>query len=128
MELTESIRSGGPTQGAQSIPGLLEVQHRNGVSVLRLLCGRIHLPNQYGPLLQTLAKLPDQSEVLLDLSQVRTLNSTAWGGLWLAASRLTLHVAAMSPACQSTFASWGFAARIAAYDTAAAFWQQHGTE
>ncbi len=128
LELMETIHAGGQTPSPQSIPELLDVQRHGSVTVLRLLTGRIHLPNQYGPLLQSLAKLPDSSEVLLDLSLVRTLNSTAWGGLWLAGGRLTMHVAGMSQACQSTFASWGFAARITAYSDAAAFWQQRGTE
>lgn len=96
---------------------------REGVLVLQPQFARIHLPRQAAPLLEALRALPDGSPVLLDLTQVRTINSTTWGALWVEADRLDIHAACLGAACQGTFHSWGFAARITPHDAVDAFWQ-----
>jgi len=127
-ELAGQIRAGGPRGMQNAVPGLLELRREGDVHLLQVLAPRIHLPHQYAPLLRELAALPDGSVALLDLSTVRTLNSTTWGGIWLAAGRLSLHVAGMGPACRSTFETWGFSARITAHDSPEAFWRSRSRE
>lgn len=126
-ELTAQIGNGGPAKQPER-GELLEISLQDQVIVLRALAARVHLPHQYAPLLQALAELPDGSEVLLDLEKVRTLNSTAWGGIWLAAGRLCLHVAAMSAACHSTYTIWGFAARMTEHASQEDFWRSRAKE
>ncbi len=91
------------------------------VTILRVLAPRVHLPKHYQPLVDALDALPEGVHAVLDLSVVRTLNSSTWGALQAAAKRLHLAVFGMSGSTRTTFYSWGFDAYITAYADEASY-------
>ncbi|WP_028573218.1 Hpt domain-containing protein [Desulfonatronum lacustre] len=90
----------------------LMVEHGEDNVLIRLLLPRIHLPGHSEPLLAALRQLPKGQRVVLDLSKVRTMNSTTWGAIFAASQILDISVTGLTGACRTTFYAWGFEQRI----------------
>ncbi len=115
---------GGPADGKKEGPAQgVTVENCGDVAVIRVRLARVHLPKQYGPIIEALETMPGDRRTLLDLEGVRTLNSTTWGAVRVAADRLHISVCGLSQACQATFYSWGFNEVMQAYATEADFWE-----
>jgi chemotaxis protein histidine kinase CheA len=99
-------------------------EEREGVAWLRVRLPRLHLPSQYGLLVRALERAGPGQELVLDLSEVRTLSSTAWGEIWQAGQARPLAVVGMSLTVQATFLAWGLDRHIRAYPDEASFWSR----
>jgi chemotaxis protein histidine kinase CheA len=101
----------------------LVVEHKQGVTFIRVRMPRVHLPGQYTPIVEAIAARESGSSVVLDLAGVRTLNSTTWGAVRHHADRLDLAVVGMGPACNATFYAWQFNRFIPAFSSEEEYWR-----
>lgn len=90
----------------------LMIEHEKDNILIRLLMPRVHLPGHSESLLGFLRQLPKGQRVVLDLSKVRTMNSTTWGAIFAASQILDISVTGLNGACRTTFYAWGFEQRI----------------
>lgn len=124
-EILEQIQGAGrKTASGDNGSGGISVDTVDGVTVISIREKRVHLPRQYQPVLDTLSSLEKGTPVLIDISGVRTLNSTTWGAIRTAADHCRIAVAGMGPACRSVFFSWEFDRYIDNYPTAEDFWRK----
>ena len=134
FSLLELAREGRGAEGSGHL-GLLEemenwgapresgvsVEQAGAATVLRVIYPRVHLPSQWTDIERALGGMQAGAEVGVDLTRVRTLNSTAWGLLLEAGRRCRLSVFGLMPANRSIFYAWGFNAVIRDFEDEAAW-------
>lgn len=101
----------------------IDIIRKKDVCFIKINMKRVHLPSQYEPIINIFDKLKNGENVVLDLSQVRTINSTAWGAIWVAGERMNISVVGLSESCKATFLAWGFDGHINSFKTEADFWK-----
>lgn len=91
------------------------VSNRDGVTVILVKDPRVHLDPQFKPIISAILSVEPGDRILLDLSEVLTFGSTAWGAV--ASMGTTFKVAAcnLSAAAKQTLYGWGFDSTIAVY-------------
>lgn len=110
-----------PAQGSA-----LETEQRNGRLWVKINLPRIHLPSHYQRVADFFATT-NAEDIVLDLSNVRTIGSTAWGAIWRAAEKKRLTVLGMNEACRLVFFRWNFDRLIDYYPDRPSFDQDHRT-
>lgn len=108
-------RMGSPKKAADKEP--VSIEKRDGLTLIHIRIPRVHLPSHYKMLVETLDGLDRDSEVLLDMTGVRTLNSTAWGAIRASVDRLRVAVAGLQSACRATFYAWKFDDYISVFES-----------
>lgn len=106
LELLVGASGPGKT-GPGETRDMVEVSERDGVTLIRVMARRVHLKPQREALERAVAAVPEGSRVLLDLSGVLTVGSSAWERLAAQAEKRDVAVAGMSYDCRSVFCSWG---------------------
>lgn len=88
--------------------GKIIVENKNNIYFIRISMARIHLPGQYQLLIDAFKTLELNKEVVLDLSGVRSIGSTAWGAMWESSRKLKISIIGMNKTCKIIFFAWGF--------------------
>lgn len=110
--------SGPAKAGPGEVRDALEISDCQGVTVIRVKARRMHLKPQREALARAVAALPEGARVLLDLSAVLTVGSSAWETLAAQAEKRDVAVAGMSYDCRSVFYAWGLDRVLRAYPRA----------
>ena len=111
--ITEASSSG---QAEETISGAgVDVQVKDGVTVIRVLDPRVHHEEQYKPIISAILYVAPGDSILLDLAEVLTFGSTAWGTVASMGTTFKIAACNMSSDTKQTLYTWGFDATIAAY-------------
>ncbi len=111
--ITEAASTG---QAEATIAGAgVDVEVRNEVTILRVKDPRVHLDNQYKPIMSAIMMVEPGDKILLDLSQVLTFGSTAWGAVASMGTTFKIATCGLTPDAKQTLYTWGFDATIAVY-------------
>lgn len=101
----------------------IDIIRKKNICFVKINMKRIHLPAHYQPVINVFDRFKNGENVVLDFSQVRTINSTAWGAIWVAGERMNISVVGLSESCKTTFLAWGFDGHINSFKTEADFWK-----
>lgn len=93
----------------------VSVETREGVTIIRVKDPRVHLESQYKPIMSSIMMIEPGDPVLLDLSEVLTFGSTAWGAVASMGTTFRISACGLSSDAMQTFYSWGFDKTIALY-------------
>jgi chemotaxis protein histidine kinase CheA len=107
--------------------GGVRIEETDQVAILRVDMPRIHLPRHYRRLTEAADTAGDGAEVVLDLSRVRTLSSTAWGQIIELAKRRRVSVVGLNEPSRITFQVWGLEKIIKAFPSEKTFWLSRRT-
>lgn len=108
LDLLAQAASTGASGGAKAVCDCFATEERNGVTIIKSQCLRVHTPADRELLLNALAMRPDGETVLMDLEGVLTCGSSTWEDVASHAGRLHLSVCCLAPTCRDVFLSWGF--------------------
>ncbi|MDD4730297.1 MAG: Hpt domain-containing protein [Desulfovibrio sp.] len=98
----------GEQQELSPLADCITLHNVEGVAVIRVACPRMHLEEHCNALNAQLLQIKDDTEAVLDVTEVRTIGSSVWHDMTAHAARLGLTVVGMRGSCRSTFHSWGF--------------------
>lgn len=101
----------------------LKIEEKNGFIIFRINMERIHLPSQFKLISEKFEGTAPDSRIVLDLTNVRTIGSTAWGAIWKAGEKNTIFAFGLSEACQTVFYRWNFNQFIKDYESEDSFWK-----
>lgn len=111
--ITEASSTG---QDEASIAGAgVEVEMRDEVTILRVKDPRVHLEPQYKPIMSAIMMVEPGDKILLDLAEVLTFGSTAWGAVASMGTTFKIATCNLTPDAKQTLFTWGFDATIAVY-------------
>ena len=103
-------------QGEDEISGAgVEVETRDGVTVIHVKAPRVHLELQYKPILSAILSIEPGDSILLDLIEVLTFGSTAWGAVASMGTTFKIAACNLTPEAKQTLYTWGFDHTIAIY-------------
>ena len=103
-------------QGEDEISGEgVEVETRDGVTVIHVKDPRVHLEPQYKPILSAILSIEPGDSILLDLIEVLTFGSTAWGAVASMGTTFKIAACNLTPEAKQTLYTWGFDHTIAIY-------------
>lgn len=100
----------------------IDVENKNGISFIRINMKRVHLPGQYREITGILDQIKS-NDVVIDLSKVSTVGSTAWGAIWAAGHKMNISIIGMNDICRTIFTTWAFDTHINVFDAEEEFWE-----
>ncbi|NJB66523.1 chemotaxis protein histidine kinase CheA [Desulfobaculum xiamenense] len=104
--------SGGGEGAATAAVGSVDIESSDGCMVARVSMPRVHLDAHREILRAALGAVDSGMRVVVDLSEVLTMNRAGFETLEEFAGRLDLRVSGMGPGCKGTFYGWGFDSSI----------------
>jgi chemotaxis protein histidine kinase CheA len=105
--------SGGGNGAAGPAGGsCLKVEQEQGCAVLRFTAPRIHRKHQRDQIVGAIIALPQETPVVLDLSEVRTFGSSAWEDVSTLAGHWSISVRGLMGAARETFHADGMDALL----------------
>ncbi len=111
--ITEASSTG---QDEATIAGAgVEVETREDVTIIRVMDPRVHLDPQFKPILGAIMMVEPGDKILLDLKEVLTFGSTAWGAVASMGTTFKIATCNLTPDAKQTLYTWGFDATIAVY-------------
>ncbi len=111
--ITEASASG---QAEAEICGAgVDVEIRDGVTVIRVKDPRVHQEPQFKPIISAILYVEPGDSILLDLAQVLTFGSTAWATVVTMGTTFKIAACNLSPDAKQTLYAWGFDDIIAIY-------------
>ena len=103
-------------QGEAEVAGAgVEVEIRDGVTVIHVKDPRVHLEPQFKPILSAILSTEPGDSILLDLAEVLTFGSTAWGAVASMGTTFKIAACGLTPEAKQTIYTWGFDKTIAVY-------------
>jgi chemotaxis protein histidine kinase CheA len=114
LGLISEASSSGKAEDVETGAGV-EVEIREGVTVLRVRDPRVHHDPHYKPIISAILSVEPGDTILLDLSRVMTFGSTAWAKVASMGTTFKVAACALSPEAKQTLYAWGFDATIAVY-------------
>jgi len=93
----------------------VDVENRDDVTILRVKDPRVHLDQHFKPILSAIMSVEPGDKILLDLSQVLTFGSTAWGAVASMGTTFKIATCGLTPDAKQTIYTWGFDTTIAVY-------------
>lgn len=93
------------------------------IPFIKINIKRIFLQNQYQLLIDTINTFKNRRQVVLDLSEVCSIGSTAWGAIFEAAKKINISVIGMNETCCLTFGIWGFNRLMKTFKSEEDFWK-----
>ncbi len=90
-------------------------EKRDDVTIIRVKATRVHLESQYKPILNAIMTIEPGDRILIDLTEVLTFGSTAWGAIASMGATFKIAACALSPDAKQTLFGWGFDTTIAIY-------------
>ncbi len=93
----------------------VDVETRDEVTIIRVKDPRVHQKPQFMPIMSAIMGVEPGDKILLDLAQVLTFGSTAWGAVSSMGTTFKIATCNMTPDAKQTLYLWGFDATIAVY-------------
>ncbi|NDV17982.1 histidine kinase [Pseudodesulfovibrio sp. JC047] len=93
----------------------VEVTTRNEVTVIHVKAPRVHQETQFKPIISAILAVEPGDSILLDLSKVLTVGSSAWGTIASMGTTFKIAACTLSPDAKTTLYAWGFDQTIAVY-------------
>lgn len=116
-EVLELIREASSTgqEVAETLGAGVDVEIRDGVTVIRVKDPRVHLEGHFKPIISAILCVEPGDDILLDLDKVLTFGSGAWAAI--ASMGITFKIAAcnVSPDGRQTLIGWGLDKTISVY-------------
>ena len=104
------------SQGEAEVTGAgVEVEIRDGVTVIHVKDPRVHLEPQFKPILSAILSVEPGDSILLDLAEVLTFGSTAWATVASMGTTFKIAACSLTPEAKQTIYTWGFDNTIAVY-------------
>lgn len=99
----------------EAIGAGVDVETRDGVTIIRVKDPRVHLDGHFKPIISAILVVEPGDSILLDLSQVLTFGSGAWGAVASMGTTFKIAACNLSPDAKQTLYSWGFDNTISIY-------------
>ncbi|WP_319582190.1 Hpt domain-containing protein [uncultured Pseudodesulfovibrio sp.] len=109
-EASTSEQSEGESLGAG-----VDVETREGVTVIKVKDPRVHLEGHFKPIISAILFIEPGDSVLLDLSDVLTFGSGAWAAVASMGTTFKIAACGLSPDAKQTLIGWGFDKTISVY-------------
>lgn len=93
----------------------VSVDTRDGITIIRVKDPRVHLEPHFKPIMGAIMMVEPGDPVLLDLSEVMTFGSTAWGAVASMGTTFKVAACSLTSDAKQTFYAWGFDKTIAIY-------------
>jgi len=114
LDLILEASSSGQTE-AESTGAGVTVEIRDLVTVIRVKDPRVHLDTQYKPIMSAIMGVEPGDKILIDLAEVLTFGSTAWGAVASMGTTFKIATCNLTSDAKQTLYGWGFDATIALY-------------
>lgn len=114
LNLIQEASSSGQTETEATGAGV-SVEIRDMVTIIRVKDPRVHLDTQYKPIMSAIMGVEPGDKILIDLAEVLTFGSTAWGAVASMGTTFKIATCNLTPDAKQTLYGWGFDATIAAY-------------
>jgi chemotaxis protein histidine kinase CheA len=124
LALLESLSAGGAESsgGGQGLE--LRMEEKNGSAVIRLGEGRLHLRDQREQLVEILDRVQSGKRVLLEMSGLKSINSTSFEAVEQFAEKFSIFVSGLNQQSKSVFFGWGFDEHISLLPCEEQFWER----
>jgi len=93
----------------------VEVETRDNVTIIRVKDPRVHLQGHFKPIISAILVIEPGDRILLDLKQVMTFGSSAWGAVASMGTTFKIAACNLSPDAKQTLYAWGFDNTISIY-------------
>jgi len=114
LALITEASSSGPVE-AEAMGAGVDVETRDGVTIIRVKDPRVHIEGHYKPILSAIMGVEPGDNILLDLSQVLTFSSTAWGAVASMGTTFKVAACGLTSDAKQTLYTWGFDNTISIY-------------
>ena len=103
-------------QAADEILGAgVDAFSRDGVTILRVKDRRVHHQPHFKPIVSAILCVEPGDSILLDLAEVLTFGSEAWGAVASMGTTFKIAACNLSPDAKQTLCAWGFDDTVAVY-------------
>lgn len=124
LSLIQDASSKGQVESEQLGAGV-EVESRDGVTILRVQDPRVHLDGQIKPIVSAILGVEPGDSILLDLAKVLTFGSGAWAAVASMGTTFKIAACNLSPEARTTLYSWGFDNTISIYTDEETYFTTH---
>lgn len=124
LGLITEASSSGQTED-EAIGAGVDVETKDGVTIIRVKDPRVHLDGHSKPIISAILVIEPGDSILLDLSQVLTFGSSAWGSVASMGTTFKIAACNLSNDAKQTLCSWGFDATISVYPDEATYFTTH---
>jgi len=114
LSLIEVASSSGKTE-TEVLGAGVEVETRDNVTIIRVKDPRVHQSIHFKPIISAILGVEPGDSILLDLSEVLTFGSGAWGAVASMGTTFKIAACNLAPDAKITLYSWGFDQTIAVY-------------
>lgn len=114
LTLIAEASDSGQDEGFMAGAGVT-VETRDSVTIIRVKDPRVHVEQHYKPIMGAIMGVEPGDKILLDLSEVLTFGSTAWGAIASMGTTFQIAACRLSPDAKSTLYIWEFDSTIAIY-------------
>lgn len=114
LALITEASSSGATETESAGEGV-DVETRDGVTIIRVKDPRVHLESQTMALLSAILVIEPGDRILIDLSKVLTFGSTAWAKVASMGTTFKIAACGLTADAKQTLYAWGFDKTIAIY-------------
>ncbi|BCS90210.1 Hpt domain-containing protein [Pseudodesulfovibrio sediminis] len=111
--ITEASSSGQVEEKA--LGAGVDVETRDGVTIIRVKDPRVHLDGHFKPIISAILFIEPGDSILLDLAQVLTFGSGAWGAVASMGTTFKIAACNLSPDAKQTLYAWRFDKTISIY-------------
>ncbi|CCH50492.1 Hpt domain-containing protein [Pseudodesulfovibrio piezophilus] len=114
LGLITAASSSGQTE-TETVGAGVSVEIQEDVTIVHVKDPRVHLELQYKPILSAIMGVEPGDRILLDLSEVLTFGSTAWGAVASMGTTFKIATCCLTADAKQTLYGWGFDSTIAVY-------------
>jgi hypothetical protein len=114
LSLITEASSGGQVESVAMGAGV-DGEIRDGVTVILVKDPRVHQEGHFKPIISAILGVEPGDSILLDLAQVLTLGSGAWGAIASMGTTFKIAACALSSDAKQTLYAWGFDKTISVY-------------
>ncbi|MBG0790423.1 MAG: Hpt domain-containing protein [Desulfovibrionaceae bacterium] len=117
-EVLELIREASDSgQEVAEVTGAgVDVETRDGVTVIRVKDPRVHLAGHFQPIISAILSIEPGDSILLDLGEVLTFGSGAWAAMASMGSTFKIAACNLSPEARTALYAWSFEQTISIYN------------
>lgn len=123
QELIREATEGGGAGDAGPEAAGVDVEEKDGVTVIRVKDRRVHFEPHRKPITSAIIQAGAGTPILMDMGEVLTFNSSSWEAIAELVGIFDISVCCLSPSCKDVFYSWAFDKTIAAFDDEQAFFK-----
>lgn len=114
LTLIKDAGSSGPVE-TETVGEGVDVETRDGVTIIRVKDPRVHLDSQTKAIISAILVVEPGDSILLDLSQVLTFGSAAWGKVASMGTTFKIAACGLTSDAKQTLYAWDFDSIISIY-------------